>query len=256
MPAMTDNSPQRMFTAELTRRGDTAAREDAGPPDQAAVRHNEIMQALTDLRGRITVTPPGASSAADAHHPQPPTPARDEGPTEAALRCELRALHGAIDDTRREIAALRQMGKPPAHLATATDELDAVVHATESATECILAASERIDELLTGLRNQAGAEEVAGIEAIGEQVTRIFESCNFQDITGQRITKVVNALKFVEERVNRMIEVLGGTEAIEEVEAAAPAAASPPPDDDSHLLCGPQLDQHKISQDDIDRFFS
>ena len=35
------------------------------------------------------------------------------------------------------------------------------------------------------------------------------ENCTFQDITGQRVTKVVRSMKFVEERVNSMVELLG-----------------------------------------------
>jgi chemotaxis protein CheZ len=174
----------------------------------------------------------------------------------SSLLGELKALEGAIAETKREIAALRQLGKPPASLATATNELDAVVQATESATECILTASERIDALVARLRNQAAdAEERAGLDEIGELVTRIFESCNFQDITGQRITKVVNAMKFIEERVERMIEILGGAQAFAGFDPAPALKADHAAPDEADLLCGPQVDQHKISQDAIDAFF-
>ena len=62
-------------------------------------------------------------------------------------------------------------------------------------------------------------------------------------------------MKFIEDRVERMIEILGGSQAF----AGLAPAASPPPRhavaDEADLLCGPQLDQHKISQDAIDAFF-
>lgn len=265
--AMTESSLSRRFTAEQSRRSlatlPPELSDGACGAEEARQRHCEVMEALAALHRQLahlrlpegtasaTVAPVAAASESEAAPSKVDIPEGDE------LRAELRALQAAINDTRREIAALRQMGKPPAHLATATDELDAVVQATESATECILSSSERIDHLLGALRNRASADETAGIDEIGEQVTRIFESCNFQDITGQRITKVVNALKFVEARVDRMIEVLGGDDVIEEVEQQVVAGASDAQvDDESHLLCGPQLDQHKISQDDIDRFFS
>ena len=80
---------------------------------------------------------------------------------------------------------------------------------------------------------------------------RIFEACNFQDITGQRITKVVGAIKFIEDRIDRMIEILGGQSALRDVELPADDV-----DANAALLAGPQLETDpKISQDDIDRFF-
>jgi chemotaxis protein CheZ len=241
---MTVPAQQRPFTAEI-RKGSREFPVADDVADDARSRHHELMQALDDIRRRLDgFTQPAAVVAETC------------GLDPARLLGELQALEGAIAETKREIAALRQLGKPPTSIATTTNELDAVVQATESATECILAASERIDALVLQLRNQAAdAEERAGIDEIGEQVTRIFESCNFQDITGQRITKVVNAMKFIEERVERMIEILGGAQAFAGIESvSAPSAANAAPDD-SDLLCGPQLDQHKISQDAIDAFF-
>ena len=35
------------------------------------------------------------------------------------------------------------------------------------------------------------------------------ENCTFQDITRRRVTKVVRSMKFVEERVNSMVDLLG-----------------------------------------------
>ena len=256
---MSSSAQKRPFTAEIRKAGATpserrnlvAAGDGSG---EAEARHRELMEALADIVRRLGGTPPAEPTPEVGEVPGPAKAAGDGPPT---LLIELRALKSAIAETKREIAALRAMGEPPASLATATNELDAVVQATESATECILAASERIDALVVGLRNQAAdPDERAGLDEIGEQVTRIFESCNFQDITGQRITKVVNAMKFIEQRVERMIEILGGTQAFEDL---TPVAPPPPPHaaaDEADLLCGPQLDKNKISQDDIDAFFN
>ena len=256
---MSSSAQKRPFTAEIRKAGATsserrnlvAAGDGSG---EAEARHRELMEALADIARRLGATPPAEQTPDSGEVPVPAKAAGDGSPT---LLIELQALKSAIAETKREIAALRAMGEPPASLATATNELDAVVQATESATECILAASERIDALVVGLRNQAAdPDERAGLDEIGEQVTRIFESCNFQDITGQRITKVVNAMKFIEQRVERMIEILGGSQAFEDLTPMAP----PPPQhaaaDEADLLCGPQLDKNKISQDDIDAFFN
>lgn len=250
---------QRKFTAELNRH--QTARRPAHASAVASEAQPEMMLAIVDLQQRLAEIRDlivAGNAAGPAPAPTPAMPETQDASYDAVeLQDELHALQIAINQTKHEIAALRQMGKPPAHLQTATNELDAVVHATESATECILAASEQIDTILMRLRNQTtDADEIAVFDEIGEQVTRIFESCNFQDITGQRITKVVNALKFVEDRVERMIVILGGTAAIAEVVTALPEEV--PEDDESHLLEGPQLAQstNKVSQDDIDRFFS
>ena len=52
-----------------------------------------------------------------------------------------------------------------------------------------------------------------------ERVIKIFEACNFQDLTGQRITKVVATLKFIETHIVRMMEIWGGLEAFKDIEA-------------------------------------
>lgn len=267
---MSSTAQKRPFTAELRKPGAApSARLTAASAEQsvdADMRHRELMEAIADIRQRLEAAPPapiaGPSLIAE---PAPMDPVQVVRPPvgaageldPATLLIELRALENAIAETKREIAALRAVGEPPASLATATNELDAVVQATEAATECILSASERIDTLIVRLRNQAAdVEERSGLDEIGEQVTRIFESCNFQDITGQRITKVVNAMKFIEQRVERMIEILGGSQAFANLAPAAPPPPAHAADDEADLLCGPQLDKNKISQDDIDAFFN
>ncbi|RMF05696.1 MAG: hypothetical protein D6773_04985, partial [Alphaproteobacteria bacterium] len=88
---------------------------------------------------------------------------------------------------------------------------------------------------------------------IQELVVQIFEACNFQDLTGQRITKVVRAFQFIEERVTRMMEIWGGIESFKEIEVVDP----PKRDGDAALLNGPALetDEDVASQDDIDALF-
>ena len=54
---------------------------------------------------------------------------------------------------------------------------------------------------------------------------KIFEACNFQDLTGQRITKVVGTLKFIETHIVRMMEIWGGLEAFKDIEAETIAEA-------------------------------
>lgn len=132
-----------------------------------------------------------------------------------------------------------------------TFELDAIVTSTERATQNILDASEKIDELVAAIGAQVKdphAKQQA--EEVREHVVAIFESCNFQDITGQRITKVVNTLKYVEDRINAMINIWGaetfvGLQPKEELDV----------DEEAKLLNGPQLENRGISQSEIDKLF-
>jgi chemotaxis protein CheZ len=85
-------------------------------------------------------------------------------------------------------------------------------------------------------------------------VVRIFEACNFQDLTGQRIAKVLATLAFVENRVARMLEIWGGREAFDGYAAATPAGR----DIDPPLVSGPKLngDRGHVSQQEIDAMFA
>jgi chemotaxis protein CheZ len=133
-------------------------------------------------------------------------------------------------------------------------ELDAVVNGTEQATQSILSMVEEIDGIASSLIDTAPneAEREVG-RNIQERVVKVFEACNFQDITGQRISKVVNTWKFIEGHVDQMMEIWGGITAFKEFIPEAP----PEKEGDAALLNGPKLEEDAghVSQDDIDALF-
>jgi chemotaxis protein CheZ len=136
-----------------------------------------------------------------------------------------------------------------------TDELDAVVDGTEQATQQILAAAEVIDQSADTLSASVRSRQDRMLAAdIQEQVIQVFEACNFQDIAGQRIGKVVAALKFIETHIARMVEIWGGLDAFAEVAPAAMAARA----GGKSLLTGPRLagDAGHADQDEIDALFA
>jgi chemotaxis protein CheZ len=161
------------------------------------------------------------------------------------------AIHEAIVRTRSEISALSSSGPRGHSLYRATDELDAVVSDTESATETILAAAETIDASAGQLVTQLSGEQRDVVMGIHREAIRIFEACNFQDISGQRISKVVSLLRFIELRVASMVDIWGAPEKTET--DGAPEARL-----DATLLNGPALagDADVVSQDDIDSLFA
>jgi len=168
-----------------------------------------------------------------------------------ALWSGVGAIQQAIMQTKAEIGSLASRGFKGQSLNRATDELDAVVQDTENATETILAAAETIDAAAGALITQLDGDQRESIMEIHRQAIRIFEACNFQDISGQRISKVVSLMRFIELRVTSMVDIWGGPEEVETVDEEKPKT-----DDD--LLNGPALstDTGVVSQDDIDSLFA
>ncbi|MCB1682492.1 MAG: protein phosphatase CheZ [Rhodospirillales bacterium] len=162
--------------------------------------------------------------------------------TRESIFQELIDLKKVIEESRREIGMARPGDIRSKDIPTATDELDAVVEATAAATATIMDSCDAI---------QTAAGEVGGAPAdkINEEVMKIFEACSFQDITGQRITKVVKTLRSIEERVGHLISLLGDK-----------AQGSGEHEDkrvgDARLLNGPQLPQKAVSQDEIDKLLA
>lgn len=176
----------------------------------------------------------------------------DVSSVDLKLYAELEALARYIHHAREEIAQVRPDDLTESHIPRATDELDAVVGATEEATNRIMDACDEIQAVAAGLDPQQAA-------ALTGAVTRIFEACNFQDVTGQRITKVVHTLRHIEQRIGILVEVLGGGIATgrEEAEPEGAGRAGPAGGADERLLLnGPQLPGKGIDQSEIDRLLA
>ncbi len=209
---------------------------------ESALRHNEIMTELKAVRALLE------SHASDA------APAAASAKTSDALKAELGAIYDAVKRTKHEIAMLHVTSFSSPQVGRVTHELGAVVGGSEDATHRILEAGEEIEEiaatLSAALKNLQDRDLARDIQ---DQVTRIFEACNFQDLAGQRITKVIATLKFIEDHIIRMMDIWGG---IEQFKDAVPAAVA---ERDSHpkLVNGPKLDgaHGHVSQDDIDAMF-
>ncbi len=171
------------------------------------------------------------------------------GDEDAVLRTQLNDIAHYMDNLRHELAQLRSIEISHNHLPAAADELDAVVGETAAATGTIMDACERLQT-----HAQDAPDDVR--TAIEGEVTAIFEACSFQDITGQRINKVVKALKNIEHKVSDILAALGHTVAKVDQATAASSAKSEAPTGDAALLNGPQLGGKAISQDEIDKLLA
>lgn len=152
---------------------------------------------------------------------------------------ECQSLSDYIINARREIAALQPENLEGARIPRAGKELDAIVKQTETATNTIMEAAEEIMAI-----------EAADLGSYQDQVQgavmRIFEACSFQDITGQRISKVVETLQYIERRALELKTILN----VDDHQDAAPS--EPEADEDKALLSGPALEGEGIDQAEVD----
>lgn len=162
---------------------------------------------------------------------------------DTALLLEVEELGRTIANAKLEIAALKVDDITGCHIPFATDELDAIVAHTAAATDAILESCETLDTVAATVNGDAA-------DKLQAATTRIYEACSFQDITGQRITKVVGTLKTIEEKVARIIATFGRN-----------TAGLPPPPPAAltameELLNGPQLPRQAMDQSDIDKLMA
>ena len=167
---------------------------------------------------------------------------------EKIIFSELEALAGYIQDAKIEISSLNPNEVKDDFLPMAEIELSAIVEATAEATHAIMDACEGLEEVMSGLEGEAAS-------TLMNSTTKIYEACTFQDITGQRINKVVTTLQHIERRIDRLISVF-------DIKIDKPASVKKEEQiideggvkvvSDEDLLEGPQLKGQGSSQAEID----
>lgn len=165
----------------------------------------------------------------------------------AELARELAAVQDTIARNRRELAALIGDSKNP-HFARAAGELGAAVAGMENATQKILHEAERVDEYARTLGSTLRTDYERGLaQDIQDHTVQIYEACNFQDLAGQRIAKVIETLNMVEAQLSAMLVRCSGRPSEAQVKVAA----------GDGLINGPKLDGDTghASQHDIDKIF-
>ena len=167
------------------------------------------------------------------------------------LKKEFFGLFKYIQRVREEIAAINRPADQALHFDSMSDQLDAIVKATEDATNTIMEMMEKNDDIISKLKETiTDDEQVKLLDQIAANGAEVFEACSFQDITGQRITKVVKSVTYVEDRVNTLIEVWGKDE-IDKIEFKSEKEKT----EDEALLQGPALEGEGITQAEIHKLF-
>ena len=156
-----------------------------------------------------------------------------------SMYAEFEAISGYISKTKEEIGALAPLSLTQHRLPSAGAELDAVVRDTEAATFRIMEAAEALLEY-------AGADPARA--EVSRHAMDILEACSFQDLAGQRLSKVTALLGLIETRVVRLVHELGVTE-----EGSDEAEGDQR--NQELMLNGPALDGPETSQADIDAMF-
>ena len=157
---------------------------------------------------------------------------------------ELNDIAEFINDTKTEIRRLQPADLKEKDIPQAGRELEAIVDATENATNTIM---EQAEVLLDADATDSAAYK----EQVADSALKILEACSFQDITGQRISKVIFTLQRIEERIGSLALTLGnrlGSSVAEETDAERRRR--------EQMLHGPALAGEGVNQDDIDKMFS
>ncbi|HEX8416138.1 MAG TPA: hypothetical protein VF641_00900 [Methylobacterium sp.] len=150
------------------------------------------------------------------------------------VRDDIMDMAQAIARTKAEISAISAPDHDHSRLNVASVALDAIVRATERATSEILSAAENVQEAAWTLR-EAGSDG-AICDALDRDATQIYTACSFQDLTAQRTARIVQTLRYLEERLAAMIAIW------DDGAAPSPAAAADP------------IVEEELCQSDVDRF--
>lgn len=161
-----------------------------------------------------------------------------------SVRDEFAAISQFISKARQEIGDLRPTDIRNNRLPAAGEELEAIIQDTEVATEKIMQTAEDI----LALSPEHCDDYDQQVQA---KMLDIIEACSFQDLTGQRVSKVVTALQHIEERMSRFASEMG----IEDHEASEEPLSDEEKRRRDLLLNGPAIGGPETSQDDIDKMF-
>jgi chemotaxis protein CheZ len=166
---------------------------------------------------------------------------------DTAVYREMREIAGYIEKMRNEIGALQADDIQQSRIPAAGQELSAIVQATESATHTIMNCAE-------ALMGADRSDPAAFANLVQEKVIVIFEACSFQDITGQRIAKVIETLQHIERRVSRFASAVSARVdmSLADQDYASEEERARAERKQRLLLHGPQSAAQAIKQSDVD----
>lgn len=139
------------------------------------------------------------------------------------VRFDLVEMSRSIGQLKAEIGATKADGPARSRFDEATATLDDIARATQSATSSIVTSTEGIQELAWTMRERAGDEDIC--DRLDRLATEIYTACSFQDVAAQRTEKVVRTIRFLEGRINGLVDAWDARDP----DRAGGAASAPPP---------------------------
>ncbi len=152
---------------------------------------------------------------------------------------QIEEICKSVHEIQSQAVGILQNSKVPDSAA----QLQDVLQTTESATMTIIDTVTAIQSAVDEAKNAALSEQV------GTMVTKVYEACSFQDISGQMIKKVLDNLTLLEGKLGKLSETAKAYGVLPPEQSAAVPAG------DSALMNGPQLSGQAPSQADIDKLF-
>jgi chemotaxis protein CheZ len=237
--------PVRRNVFRIEQMGPVGTPSSALSVGQISAKHRqEILAELKALRDAMERR---AASAAE------PIEARSAKPSSQEMKVEAEAIQHALLRTKHEIAAMHAAIFSTSGGSRLARELNAIAESAEQATQRILESAESIDDAAKTLAASLQREQERALAFdVQDQVLRIFESCNFQDLHGQRLARVLACLKLLEERIVQMTAIWGDLDSFKESARAAERRER------RAGLHGPKLghDRGHVSQDEVDLIFA
>lgn len=165
---------------------------------------------------------------------------------DSTLHKELRGILSRIESLRSDIAKVRADDISNNRIPMMGRELSAIVKSTESATNSIMESAENV------LAADPTADDYADI--VSGHMMAIFEACSFQDLTGQRVNKIVETVEIIEKRVGLLCEMLDMQD-IDDAEADDAEMVAKEQRKKDQILNGPADEGEGVNQADIDKLF-
>ncbi|SDD59142.1 protein phosphatase CheZ [Kordiimonas lacus] len=162
-----------------------------------------------------------------------------------SVSTELRELLNYINAAKSELVEMQPKSLSNRDIPDAGEQLDAIVKSTEDAAEAIMDAADAVGQIADELDDEVGGR-------LAQISTDLFQASSFQDLTGQRITKVTRTLAHLEERLNALADAIGDDYVAPDPEEEIARNEEGVVEDETDLLHGPQLEGEGNSQAEID----
>ncbi|MCF4097767.1 protein phosphatase CheZ [Maritalea mediterranea] len=162
-----------------------------------------------------------------------------------SMHQELKEILQAIEGLRSELSRVDANDIFAKRIPEMGRELSAIVKATEVATDTIMNVAEQVLAADKSDPQKYAAE-------VEQHMMAIFEACSFQDLTGQRVTKIIHTMEVIEDRIEVLCKMI-------ENNNIAPLSSGELTDREKRnrdkLVSGPAHDGEGVSQSDIDAMF-